>query len=310
MTDVIPELVVEEEPKPIQFYPCACPHGCLNLSTLPIMGLAILGRHARCKECATPEHLNKFPSSEDSAPRKNKLLTDLYIPTEEEKAIAIAARKEVQDEIWLEQWKRWQASLPEKFRSAETSHEHVMTRLKRIESGQPGIASMLVIGPPGVGKTWLAVAYANAAIRAGYFKPTEVLFGSESELLAAAANSSFGEVEKELRKLISPKLKMLVVDDIGRGTWLNESMRAKVFSLVLDKFWSENKVIVFTSNLSTTDLGTYLGEGAMDRLRSLVGNSSLVVDEGSKRRKVTDEMLAKTVIMDPGNAATPTPPTR
>lgn len=310
MSDISSELVIEEEPKPVQFYPCACPHGCSNISTLPMMGLAILGRHARCEDCAKPEHINRFPAPEDATQRKNSLLTEVYVPTAEEKAVAEAARKEVADEIWLEQWTRWQASLPEKFRSAETSHKHVLTRLNRIAAGQPGIASMLVVGPPGVGKTYLAVAYANAVIREGYFKPTEVLYGSESELLAAAANSSFGEVEKELRKLISPKLKMLVVDDVGRGTWLNESMRAKVFSLVLDKFWSENKVVVFTSNLSTVDLGTYLGEGAMDRLRSLVGNESLVVDDESKRRKVTDDMLARTVTLDPENKNPPIPPRR
>jgi hypothetical protein len=84
---------------------------------------------------------------------------------------------------------------------------------------------------------------------------------------------------------------MLVIDDVGRGTWLNEAMRPKVFSLVLDKFWSENRVIVITSNLNPAALGEYIGDGAMDRLRSLAGGASVVLDTESKRKLITAEML-------------------
>jgi DNA replication protein DnaC len=217
----------------------------------------------------------------------------VYQPSAEELKVASEAHREVYEEIWTTQWNRWRDSLPEKFRDAETEHAQVKERLRRLSVGERGIASLAVLGAPGFGKTYLAIAYANAAIKAGYFKPSEVLFGSEAELLASAANSSFGEVEAGLRRLISPKIRMLVIDDVGRGTWLNEAMRPKVFSLVLDKFWSENRVVVFTSNLDPAALGEYIGDGAMDRLRSLVGNSSLVLDTESKRRKVTEEMLAR-----------------
>lgn len=144
-----------------------------------------------------------------------------------------------------------------------------------------------------VHNTWLAVAYANQAIRAGYFKPSEVLFGSESELLAAAANSSFGEVEKALRRIVSGRYRMIIIDDVGRGTWLRDDMRAKVFSLVLDKFWSDNLVVVITSNLARDGLAEYVGEGAMDRLRSMTGYGGIVLDSEHMRRKVTEEMLNK-----------------
>jgi DNA replication protein DnaC len=287
------EADMAEETNRSSHYPCACPHGCTVPSTLPRLNSAALARHARCAGCATDEHLAQWPTLGSGA-RANRAVTDVYQPSRGEKQAAIAAQREVFTEIWSEQWRRWQESLPEKFKHAETNHPHVRERLRRLRAGERGVASMLVVGKPGMGKTFLAVAYANAAIKAGFFKPSEVLFGSEAELLASVANSSFGEVEVGLRRLISKRVKLLVIDDVGRGTWLNETMRPKVFSLVLDKFWSENRVVVLTSNLSPADLGTYVGDGAMDRLRSLVGNGSLVLDEEkSKRRSITDEMLER-----------------
>ena len=275
------------------FYPCACPCGCTAVSLLPDLGSAALARHARCTGCGAEEHLAAYPDPSAAAAAAVPALTSLYVPSRAERAVASAAQREVYEEIWTQQWERWQASLPEKFRDADTEHSQVKERLRRLRAGQSGVASMVILGPPGMGKSWLGVAYANAAIKAGFFAPSEVLFGSESELLSSAANSSFGEVEAGLRRVISRRVRMLVLDDVGRGTWLNETMRPKVFSLVLDKFWSENRVVVVTSNLSPADLSTYIGDGAMDRLRSLAGNSSLVLDTESKRRKVTAEMLAR-----------------
>lgn len=274
------------------FLPCACTCGCSLPTSVPAMGSRALARHARCESCAEPAHLAAHPTVTTTVSAIASL-TQKYTPTEEEQSLARAAAAEVHQEIWATQWAAWQASLPEKFKDAETSHPQVLERLKRLEAGERGIAGMLVIGAPGLGKTFLSLGYANAAIKAGYFKPSEVMFGSEAELLASAANSSFGEVEAGLRRILHPRVKMLIIDDVGRGTWLNEAMRPKVFSLVLDKFWSQNRVVVFTSNLSPSALGEYIGDGAMDRLRSLVGNASLVLDTESKRRKVTEEMLAR-----------------
>lgn len=284
-------VVVADKPA---FFPCACPCGCANTTTVPAIGGPALARHARCQTCSTDEHLAAHPTPAADGLTKPKVLTELYIPTPEETQLARAAAREVYGEIWNSQWEAWQASLPEKFRNAETEHSQVKERLRRLESGENGVASLLVIGAPGQGKTFLSIGYANAAIKAGYFKPSEVLFGSEAELLASAANSGFGEVEKRLGKILSPSVKMLILDDVGRGTWLNEAMRPKIFSLVLDKYWSRNRVIVMTSNLSTSLLAEYLGDGAMDRLRSMVGNGALILDTESKRRKVTEEMLART----------------
>lgn len=289
---------VEEEIVSPAFFPCACPCACGRDSVVPNIGGTALAKHARCSECGEEAHLAKYPiHAEPGAYKRN--ITEIYEPSDYEKDLAKKVADEVKNDIWQQQWEAWQRSLPEKFKNAETEHTQVKERLKRIAAGQNGVAGLVVLGAPGFGKTFLSIAYANAAIKAGYFKPTEVLFGSESELLAGAANSSFGEVEKAIQKVISPKIKMLIIDDVGRGTWLNEAMRPKVFSLVLDKFWSENRVVVFTSNLAPAALGEYIGDGAMDRLRSLAGGASVVLDTESKRKKITEEMLKLAQGTDP-----------
>lgn len=300
--------MVEEVKGDKGFFPCSCTCGCKNDSIVPFTGSEVLARHARCADCSTDEHIEKYPSTAHKDKHAPKDITEVYVPSRAEQKAAKEAQLEVYEEIWNRQWESWQNSLPEKFKNAETEHTQVKERLRRLKSGEYGVASLVVLGAPGLGKTWLAIAYANAAIRAGFFKPSEVMFGSEAELLASAANSSFGEVETGLRKVTNSRIRMLIIDDVGRGTWLNESMRAKVFSLVLDRYWSENRVIVFTSNLAPADLGAYIGDGAMDRLRSLVGGGSLVLDTESKRKKVTEEMLAR-VNEEPEPVSPPTPHT-
>lgn len=293
---------------PAVFLKCACPCGCKKETKVPAVGGSIaLARHARCLECGEESHMSAHPTPAPVDAPGRKSITELYVPSSEEVERAREVQLEVFGEIWTEQWNRWQASLPEKFRHAESAHVQVQERLRRLAVGENGVASLVILGAPGFGKTWLAVAYANAAIKAGYFKPSEVLFGTEAELLASVANSGFGEVESGLRRLISPKIRMLIIDDVGRGTWLNEAMRPKVFSLVMDKFWSENRVIVVTSNLAPNALGEYIGDGAMDRLRSMVGSGALVLDTESKRKKVTEEMLARAK-QAPESIAPPVPP--
>ncbi len=275
-----------------KFFPCACPCSCGKDSIVPLIHAEALAKHARCAECGTDAHIAQYPiHAEPGKQRKN--ITEIYEPSDYEKDLARKVRMEEKQAIWERQWTAWQESLPDKFKNAETEHTQVKERLKRISTGDTGVASLVVLGAPGYGKTFLGIAYANAAIKEGYYKPSEVMFGSEAELLAKAANSSFGEVEKALDKLVSSKIKMLIIDDVGRGTWLNEAMRPKVFSLVLDKYWADNRIVVITSNLTPKMLGEYIGDGAMDRLRSMAGGSSVVLDTESKRKKITEEMLAK-----------------
>ena len=201
--------------------------------------------------------------------------------------------REQQQAIREQQLQQWYASLPEKFRHATTDHPDVLKKIDQVSAGHPATAGMVITGTVGEGKTWLAIAYANALIERNLLRPNQVLFGTESELLASAANAGFGEVEHRLRRLTSRRIKMIIVDDVGRGTWLREDMRSKVFSLVFDAAWRDNKIVVVTTNLPKENLEEEIGGGAMDRLRSMVGYKSTNLTDRGMRRRVTQEMYTQ-----------------
>ncbi len=111
--------------------------------------------------------------------------------------------------------------------------------------------NIVFLGPPGVGKTHLALSLAVKALEAGY----SVLFttlASLAEDLAAAPHPSL--VSKRLRRYLTPRL--LVVDEIGY-TKLAEEQANALFELVRDRY--EQGSTIFTSNTSFAEWGHLLG---------------------------------------------------
>ncbi len=268
---------------------CNCPCECSHLIPRPAFDVFV--QTARCGPCSTVAHRKQYPLPSPFTRKETDIVPKTITPhlpyTEEEIRAARAARKEIDDELWANAWNTWQAMLPEKFKNATNNHPMVAERLSRLKQNAAPLetSGILVRGIVGRGKTWLAIGYANDMIQAGILHPSQVIFGTESELLASVANAPFAEVEKELKKLTSGRYKCIIVDDIGRGTWLRDDMRAKVFSFVFDKQWAHGNMVIATTNLSRENMTKYMGSAAMDRLLAMCGYSPDVLLEGLDKRK-------------------------
>jgi DNA replication protein DnaC len=108
--------------------------------------------------------------------------------------------------------------------------------------------NIVFLGPPGVGKTHLAVGLATRAVEAGY----SVLF---TRLRDFAADMEVADRRLPLRRYVQPNL--LVLDEIGY-TRLTPSQGHALFELVVARY--EQGSMILTSNTSFAEWGEVLGQ--------------------------------------------------
>ena len=112
--------------------------------------------------------------------------------------------------------------------------------------------NVLLLGPPGVGKTHLAVAIGMKAIEAGY----STLFLSAAGLIAQLDKAEReNRLEDELKRLCGPKL--LIVDELGYLP-LGRNGANLVFQLVSRRY--ERGALLITSNKSFGQWGQVFGD--------------------------------------------------
>lgn len=132
--------------------------------------------------------------------------------------------------------------------SLDKKQVHNLSTCHFIEHGE----NVVILGPPGVGKTHLSVALGLKAIEKGY----RVLFTTAANMIAALSKAlSEGKLEEKLKAYTVPRL--LIIDEIGYLP-IDQSGANLFFQLISRRY--EKGPVILTSNQSFGSWGEVFGD--------------------------------------------------
>ena len=160
--------------------------------------------------------------------------------------------------------------------------------------------NVILLGPPGVGKSHLAISLAIAAAQSG----RRVYYGTLADLITSLEEAqAAGRLSQRLKTLIFPSL--LVVDEIG---YLPISRTGAMLFFQLMSRRYERGSSVLTSNKSFEEWGEVLGDDVMAAalIDRLLHHCHLVNIRGNSYRMRQHADLLRN--LEPTDSASPRPP--